>query len=442
MTVTQPTAERAIDGDAHALFEEARRRRRRRRLLAAGFVVVTILVAGVVLHATGRGGSGAGRGSGLSVPGHRGGASGESSSASARGVTPVTLPAGDEFNAVTTEGRDLLLTGTRTSGRPSPPCVAALMDPRTLAIGRVVTGNCDDPALAGRTVMPVSSPSPNGHWTVAVAREDPATGAVTTGPVVMTYSDSSDTRPVTAYGDRSLWLYDVATTHGPEVLQISEATGRVTDTATAPPLYRPILAANDDGLWLGNSVEGGVSTDPLWHVAPGAASAVAVTGPPLSRRYDKPGVGFRTYDLDVIWLLGIGDHLWAGTALAGNIDQTIWRFDGPTARVVFSTPDHGYDPTGVVGDEADGLWTAVPFPPFGTGPVTPSENTRQDIVRIDPDTGAETVAAAAAPVPTLDAEEGMTAGQAAYLDGSLFVLQPPFRADGYLGYEVLDRVRT
>lgn len=442
MTVTQPIAEGAADGDARALFEEARRRRRRRRLLATGIIVIVLLVAGAVLHATGRGGSGAGGGSDLPVPGHRGGASGETSAASARGVTPVTLPAGDEFNAVTTEGSDLLLTGTRTSGRPSPPCVAALMDPRTLALGPVVTGTCDDPALAGRTVMPVSSPSPRGRWTVAVAREDPATGAVTTGPVVMTYSDSSDTRPVTAYGDGSMWLYDVATTTGPEVLQISETTGQVTDRATVPTLYRPILAADDDGLWLGNSVQGGVSTDPLWHVAPGAAAAVAVTGPPVSERYDKPGVGLRTYDLDVIWLLGRGDHLWAGTALAGNIDQTIWRFDGPTARVVFSTPDHGDDPTGVVGDEADGLWTAVPFPPFGPGPVTSAQNTRQDIVKIDPDSGAETVVGSIAPIPTLDAEEGLATGQATYLDGSLFLLQPPFRADGYLGYEILDRVRT
>ncbi len=93
----------------------------------------------------------------------------------------------------------------------------------------------------------------------------------------------------------------------------------------------------------------------------------------------------------------------------------------------------------VVGDEASGLWTAVPYPPFGAR-VTGSANQHEDVVRIDPATGAERVEAHRAPLPTLLAEEGLAQGEATVLGGSFFVLDPPFRANGYLGFSHLARV--
>jgi hypothetical protein len=264
----------------------------------------------------------------------------------------------------------------------------------------------------------------------------------------MTYDAVSDTQPVTAYGGGSMWVYDVATTNGPEVVQIAEATGEVTDTVRLPTLYRPLLAANDDGLWLGNSVQGGSSSSPLWHVAPGATAAVAVAGPPATQVADKAGVGPRTFDLDVMWLVGSGDRLWAGIALAGNIDQTIWGFEGPAAEVVFHVSEGGYDPTEVVGDEGDGLWTAVSYPPLvgriertASGAwISPGQNRRQDIVRIDPDTGRETVEGAIRPAPTLSAEIGTVAGESTSLDGSFYILQSSAGGDGR-GTETLVRLR-
>jgi hypothetical protein len=160
-------------------------------------------------------------------------------------------------------------------------------------------------------------------------------------------------------------------------------------------------------------------------------------------------VGLRSYSVDVSWLVGSGHHLWAGLSIPGNGQQTFWRFDGPNGRAVFSAADHGYDPTAVVGAHATGLWTAVPYPAMD-GPIlrsetgswtSPGQNRQQNIVEIDPDTGHETVESRIDPEPTITAEEGVIAGQSVFVDGAFFILQPPFRADGYLGYSHLVRIR-
>jgi hypothetical protein len=313
----------------------------------------------------------------------------------------VTLPPHYWFDGMTLSGSQLLLTGTVTSTKPSAHCIVAPLDPRTLAIGKVHTGSCNDPAMTGEPVELVTGYSATTTTaTESVASVDPSTGVVRQGPVVMTFSYASDTRPVTAYGDGFLWVYDVATTAGPEVLQISEMTGTVVDTVAMPQLYRPVVGANDDGLWLGNSIDGESESDALWHVVPGATSVVPVV---------SPGLPY------VFWLLGSGDHLWAGMGPTYLV-QTIVGFDGPNAQVVFSTPDRGYDPTAVVGSEADGLWTAVPYPPSGVR-ISPNDNKRQDIVRIDPDTGDEQVTTTIGPIDDLDAEIGILGGRAAYADG-------------------------
>ncbi len=445
MTIAEDVdAQRAEDdAAARALFEEARRRRRRRRGLVVGTVVLAALAAvlGVRLAGGGRNGSGGGRASSKGHPAPA--AAADQSPTGARGSTAVVLPAGDWFNEVTTVGHHLVLTGREAStgagaaASSTGRCVAASVNPRTLALGPLQRGVCDDPGLWGRTVEMVTTYlRGSDDATIRVARVDPATGAVTTGPVVMTYEPASDTGPVSIDGGGWLWIYDVASTDGPEVLQVSPSTGQVVDTVTLPALYRPVLAADDDGLWLGNSVGGNAMPRTLWHVAPGARSAVGA------------GPGGSQY---VFWLDAAGDHLWAGIGPPGNLAQTIWRFDGPAATVVFHAPDHGYDPVGgVVGDETQGLWAVVASPPI-TGRVVrspsgtwtaPGQNERQDVVRIAPDTGAEKVVATLKRLPVLEAETGTVTGQSTVLGGSLYILQPPFRADGYLGYSTLVRVRT
>src|SRR6476646_8657174 len=177
-------------------------------------------------------------------------------------ITSVAVPNGLWFDNISVSDRGLLLTGLVPSDSgSSQACDAATVDPQRLQVVNPTRGSCDEPARQGETVAPVYTPSPSSpqccNATVAIARTDPQTGAVSTGPVVMTYSDGSTSRPIAVYGGDWLWIYDVDTTNGAEVLQISRSSGAVVNTVTTPGLYRPLLAANDDGLWLCNSVQGG-----------------------------------------------------------------------------------------------------------------------------------------------------------------------------------------
>jgi hypothetical protein len=187
------------------------------------------------------------------------------------------------------------------------------------------------------------------------------------------------------------------------------------------------MAADNDGLWIGNSVEGGVS-EPLYFVAPGSNKAV---------------VAIQGSTLVVCWLLGSDDHLWAGIGRekSGCTQEAIWRLDGTTFQPVFTVPDQGYHPNTVIGDESDGLWT-MQWTHLPTGvSSTPSP---QEIVGINPDTGAERVVATlpALVVPLSGEYSGLVQGQAAVLDGSLYLLEPPFvESERDLGYKSLVRVR-
>jgi hypothetical protein len=267
----------------------------------------------------------------------------------------------------------------------------------------------------------------SNNATIAISVLDPVSGQVSVGPVVMTYGSFSDTRPVMAYGGGWLWIYDNETTNGAELLQVSESSGQVVDTVPMPILYKPILAANVDGAWIGNSVEGGECAgcgppSTLYHVSPGSAGATVVVPDPT---------------LSVCWLVGDGSDLWVGMGEQhyGCAEQTIWRFDGDSPRPVFRVPLTGYEPTTVVGDEADGLWTVVP-----PSSEAPASGSNEVVVRIDPDTGRQTVMAALPPIAVPSYDQGLQAGQAVYYDGSLFVLEPPFHANDYLGYSQLLRV--
>jgi hypothetical protein len=342
----------------------------------------------------------------------------------AAGVTSVSLPTSSWFNQISVSDERLLLTGEIAStGSNSVVCVAATFDPQTLQLGGTTKGSCNDPAIFGETIAAVNNNLPNSNnASISIARVDPRTGRVSVGPVIMTYAALSDTRPVMAYGRGSLWIYDVDTTNGPELVQVATSSGRVEDTIAMPQLYRPILAANDDGLWIGNSIEGSPAPNVLYHVSPGSSRATGVVsaGP-----------------LHTFWLVGSGDSIWAGIG-PSFAQQSIWRFDGSDPDPVFRVSDDGYDPTVVVGDEADGLWTVVPYPPIGvtrtTGPYP------EDVVSIDPNSGRETVVTVLPRVVLPSDDAGLTTGQSAFFLGSLFVLEPPFEARGYLGYSKLIRV--
>lgn len=109
-------------------------------------------------------------------------------------------------------------------------------------------GSCARPQRSAHSTVPVVIHDRRSQWqAVRIAHVG---ASVTYGPVVMRYQDGSDTRPVSTYGPRSLWLYDVATERGSELLRFSSLTGRLEQTVPMPKLYRPVIAADGDGIYL------------------------------------------------------------------------------------------------------------------------------------------------------------------------------------------------
>jgi hypothetical protein len=137
-------------------------------------------------------------------------------------VTALTLPFGGlVFDSVQPAGGELLVSGS--SGRG---CVWVTVDPASLA-AKASHGSCLRPPLTEHAFAPVVIPNSRSQW--QSVRIEHIGAQVSYGPVVMRYQDSSDTRPMWTYGPGSLWLYDVDTERGPEVLRFSSLTGRLDD---------------------------------------------------------------------------------------------------------------------------------------------------------------------------------------------------------------------
>lgn len=417
----RPEASRSWQpSDSDALIKEARRRQRRRYLLivaalsvaAAGAVAIWLEVAG------------GGRGRQVSPPSQR--QPPVAQPAAGRRLREVRLPSSALFDEISLGRQGLLLSGVTlaTANSLTQTCAAASVDPRSLSVGRIVTGSCDDPRLSGHAVGVVNTPVPRSNdATLSISRVNPVTGGVALGPVVMTYGSYSDTRPVMAYGTAWLWIYDVESTFGPELLQVSTRSGRVVDRVPMPALSRPLLAADDRGVWIANSIEG--SPGPaLSYVAAGASAPTTV----------DPDTG-----LPICWLAAGGTSAWVGAGAGWYCGkQNVERYvDG--ARVpVYSTPGRaGFTPFYVIGDDADGLWGMQ-----WSQPVSPGATSPQRVLFIDPKTGIESVAAELPPVvlPNGVPTDGLVQGQAVYFDRALYLLEPPFREGGWLGYTSLVRV--
>lgn len=328
----------------------------------------------------------------------------------------VALPSSGLFMQISATSNGLLLSGESpaTAQSQQPTCVAATVDPGSLTVGRLVTGSCGDPRLYGQTVEAVNTNVPqSNNATISIDVANPETGAVSDGPVVMTYGSFSDTRPVIVYGSRWLWVYDVETTHGPELLQVSAQSGEVVDTITMPTLYRPLLAADDGGVWVANAENAIPAAPALSYVAAGAtAPDVVLSGP-----------------LPICWLSAAGSSAWVGAGLQGACaKQVTERFEDDGKAPDYSTPADTL-PLTVIGNETQGLWTFQWYPDG------------QQIVAINPDTGSQSVVASLPQVPQpAYVDQGLAQGQGVYFDGALYLLEPPFRDNGWLGYTSIVKV--
>ena len=179
-------------------------------------------------------------------------------------------------------------------------CQLATIQPTSMRVLGEVLTSCDNPLLVGENVVPVESVTPVGSSTgeVRIAVRNPTTGTIRLGPVVMHYGNFSDTRPEWIYGGGYLWLYDVGTavtgvkpTEPAEVLRISLSSGEVLASVPVQTNTRVILAADDDGLWIGAGVES--SSPPLLYFL-----ALGATRPKLVQQGNSSS--------HVNWLVAVG----------------------------------------------------------------------------------------------------------------------------------------
>ncbi len=277
-------------------------------------------------------------------------------------VTALALTPG-VFDSVQPAGGHVLVSGS-TTGRA---CVWLTVDPTTLQ-GTQSRGSCARPRHAAHPVVPVVIPNAYSQWqSVRIVHAGASVN-------VMRYQDGSDTRPVWTYGPGSLWLYDVSTTRGAVLLRFSSTSGRLEQTAAMPRLFRPVIAADDDGLYLVAAVNGDDARPgpvALYFVAPGARR------PTIVHREGRAA----------LWITAHRHTVWT-EIVSGKSTAALWRFDGPSAHATrLWRRATGAAPVATYG--AGSLWAVAPV---WEGRYS-AQCTSARVTRIDAATGRQTLIA-------------------------------------------------
>jgi hypothetical protein len=410
------------------LFPEAKRRERKRRLI----VLATLLAAaglafGLVI---------AFRGAPPSRPhvatGSGDGARPASLQTRAARVATVDLTQGDKFSEITAVGNRILLYGSTSQSTDlevADTCFSAFVDPSSLVLSNERTGSCANPELQGQRVSPVFAidknlPASGGgpSAVVRLAHVVAKSPGYALGPVVMTFSSWAwgDSAPTWIYGGGDLWLYEWDNPGGVDLMRISATTGAVLQRMRVPKVWKPILAYNDDGLWIAPSGQSGGPPNVLYRITPGDTKATSV--------FHFAGEGFAK------WIVGSGDDLWVNAQPRTVSDAgVVWMLHGPQATPVWHVPENSkidqvfetLGDSGMVGNKSDGLWGA-----------SPTAFDQQQVVRVDPTSGA------LSPEATLKAEyiddathnylylSPLTSWKGVTLAGSFFLLDPPAPVPG------------
>jgi hypothetical protein len=411
-----------VTDELQALIEQARRRARRRRLGWAATVIATAAAGSLAYALTGRNAHGTARGAAGRQP-------------IGASVRSLDLSHSAGFESLALVGGRLILSGgpngslfpsASIAASPHWPaaarCWSAVVNPDTLKLSHSRTGGCDDPRLYGVDVLPVNFVD-NGRPDASTLRIARITRhGYTVGPVVVRYSEASDTNAEWTYGDGYLWIYEPASTRGSELLQVSPTSGAVVDTIPMPMISRPLLAADADGLWLAPAVESGWNGNPvraLYLVKPGAR---------------RPQIAAREVTL-ARWLVAEGHSVWADVTHYPK-PSTLWRFDGPKARPVshrsvgaeLDFGEFGYGEPGYAGG-ASGLWAVVP-------------RGGQQVIRIDPTRGQPTRMTTIHPQSSYQID-GLQPPLVVFR-GAAYILDPPAQAGTYPyrrgGFSALYRV--
>jgi hypothetical protein len=302
-------------------------------------------------------------------------------------------------------------------------CQLATVEPTSMRVLSDVTTSCDNPLLAGEDVMPVESVTVASQFgEVRIAVRNPATGTFRLGPVVMRYGNFSDTRPEWTYGGGSLWLYDVGTAHATvtpklpaEVLRISLTSGAVLATVPMPTMTRVMLAADEDGLWIGAGSETVSSPKPplLYFLAAEA------THPKLVEQGGESSF--------VNWLVAAGHTAWANVTTNQQLGTIVTeKFTAAGSKPLSvtdakNTPapsdigEGAFDEQPVLQVSGSGLVAAKPgwLGTVGTGGAS-----SETVVKLDPTTGGFSN------VVSFPTQQGVLEGNVVY-GSALYLLVSP-----------------
>jgi hypothetical protein len=260
-------------------------------------------------------------------------------------IATLTLPSA-QWWSVAPAGHALLVTGSPATGQL---CAFYVVELGTLTGRGPYTRGCAKPPVSVHPVEPVVG-------STAKAFDVPIRVA---GKVVMRYEDASNTRPQFAWYGRSLWIYDVATSDGPEALRLDARTGALLQRTAMPRLFRPVMVADADGLWLDPATNGGVDgvvVAPVLHVPFGAS---------------KPAVVHRG-GRAAMWMAASAHTVWF-EQISGRTSVAIWRIDGTRARLLARPKRIGFQ-----GAYAGGkLWELTC-------------GVKEHLLRLDPATGTST----------------------------------------------------
>ena len=291
----------------------------------------------------------------------------------AAGIAKVALPSTVQFGDIAVFGGRLLVTGQLNS--TTRGCAASDVDPVSLRLSPLKTGSCDSPQLRGESVAPVFVTNATMYGNVRIATAIPGRPtAYHLGPEVMPFEDiSGGARPMWTYGDGSLWIYDIGPHAGQgggaSVLRISAVTGSVQNRVPMPDLYRPAMAADADGLWIGSSPGSGPSL--LYHVPAGTNRVEALP------RGDGSFLG----------MYATGKDLYFVSTSTSTDTETFWHLRGLQAVPVAHRVE-ALNPAPLPQLSApSGLWGVLSEPIEDPANLPSEQPHRTSAVEIDPSTG-------------------------------------------------------
>ncbi len=325
-------------------------------------------------------------------------------------VTKTALPTADGFTGIASVGGRLVLSGD--GGGPGCRQTSAPVDPTRLTLGPVEATSCGRPNFAGQRASAELAYDPTNSTEMFSVAVRASRGRFTTGPVLATFAAPAGDHPVSTSADGSVWVWGTPVSGvGSQVTQISATSGAVLETVSLPrsEFGTPLMAADNDGLWLSLPPNTGpnASPTPIYFV-PAGGRTVRVTELPARAGW---------------WMVTEGHQVWIDTLTGAGVGEVLWTARGPGATLE-RLGSVAFPPTAEGGDDAaaggtPGLWTFDRVVGADRARCTTTE--ALGVVRVVPGHAARPVATFEVPVTGCHAplpEPGATV----YRRGYLFVV--------------------